>query len=351
MFRRPAFAALAATATLTLAACGSSGGAGTTTSEADADNCPGEVLDVVVSVSQWGDVVEQLGGDCATVTTVLASSAVDPHDYEATSADIAAFTEADLVVLNGADYDHWAADAVASLDADPAVVDAAEVVGLEEHAEEEHAEEEHAEGEEHAEEEHAEGEEGHADEGHADEGHGHGGVNPHLWYSPDHVQDVAAAVTEQLSELSPDAASYFTEQAEAWEADLQPYLDELNSLQDAAAGRSYAATESVFEYTAEAVGLTDATPEGYREAASNEAEPAPGDVAAFEAALSDGAVDVLVYNTQTEGSVPEQLRAAAEAADVPVVEVTESVPDGETSFVSWQLSQLEQLSDALGGGQ
>ncbi|MGY2078913.1 metal ABC transporter solute-binding protein, Zn/Mn family [Modestobacter sp. SYSU DS0657] len=334
--RRPALAALAATATLTLAACGSSGGAGTTTSEADADNCPGEVVDVVVSVSQWGDVVEQLGGDCATVTTVLASSAVDPHDYEATSADIAAFTEAELVVLNGADYDHWAADAIASLDSDPAVVDAAEVVGLET--------EEHAEEEGHAEEEHAE-------EEHAEEGHGHGGVNPHLWYSPEYVQAVAAAVTQQLSELSPDAADHFAEQAEAWESDLQPYLDEITALQSAAAGRSYAATESVFEYTAEAVGLTDATPAGYREAASNEAEPAPGDVAAFEAALSDGSVDVLVYNTQTEGSVPEQLRAAAEAADVPVVEVTESVPDGETSFVSWQLSQLEQLSDALGGGQ
>ncbi|MCZ2806068.1 zinc ABC transporter substrate-binding protein [Modestobacter sp. VKM Ac-2983] len=331
-FRRPALTALAATATLTLAACGgSSAGAGTTTSAADADACPGEVLDVVVSVSQWGSVVEQLGGDCANVTTVLASSAVDPHDYEPTTADIAAFTDAELVVLNGADYDHWAADAVATLDPAPAVVDAAEVVGIEG--------EEHAEDEEHAEEEHAE------------EEHGHGGVNPHLWYSPEHVQDVAAAVTEQLSELSPDAADHFGEQAEAWESDLQPYLDELAALQASAAGRSYAATESVFQYTAEAIGLTDATPEGYRDAASNETDPAPGDVAAFEVALTDGSVDVLVYNSQTEGSVPEQLRAAAETAGVPVVEVTESAPDGESSFVSWQLDQLQQLSNALGGGQ
>ncbi|WP_222194536.1 metal ABC transporter solute-binding protein, Zn/Mn family [Modestobacter italicus] len=334
--RRPALTALAATATLTLAACGGSSGAGTTTSEADADSCPGEVLDVVVSVSQWGSVVEQLGGDCANVTTVLASSAVDPHDYEPTTADIAAFSDADLVVLNGADYDHWAADAVATADSDPVVVDAAEVVGIEA---EEHAEEEHAE-EEHAEEEHAE-----------EEGHHHGGVNPHLWYSPEYVQDVAAEVTAQLSELSPDAADHFAEQAQAWESDLQPYLDELESLQTAATGRSYAATESVFQYTADAIGLTDATPEGYRDAASNEADPAPGDVAAFETALSDGSVDVLVYNSQTEGSVPEQLRAAAESAGVPVVEVTESAPDGESSFVSWQLEQLQQLSNALGGGQ
>jgi zinc/manganese transport system substrate-binding protein len=336
-FRRPARTALAVTATLTLAACGGSSGAGTTTSEADADSCPGEVLDVVVSVSQWGAIVEQLGGDCANVTTVLASSAVDPHDYEPTTADIAAFSDADLVVLNGADYDHWAADAVATSGSEPAVVDAAEVVGIED---------------EHTDEEPANGDEGHAEEEeHAEEEHGHGGVNAHLWYSPEYVQAVAAAVTDQLSELSPDAAGHFTEQAEAWESELQPYLDELTSLESLVAGRSYAATESVFQYTAEAIGLTDATPEGYRDAASNETDPAPGDVAAFESALSDGSVDVLVYNSQTEGSVPEQLRTAAESAGVPIVEVTESAPDGESSFVSWQLSQLQQLSSALGGGQ
>ena len=35
-----------------------------------------------------------------------------------------------------------------------------------------------------------------------------------------------------------------------------------------------------------------------------------------------------IYNTQTEGSVPEQICTAAEAAGVPVVEVTETVPPG-----------------------
>ncbi|MGY1771587.1 metal ABC transporter solute-binding protein, Zn/Mn family [Blastococcus sp. SYSU D00813] len=322
---RPAALALAAATALVLAACGEDEGGGVTTSEGDADACPGEVVDVVVSVGQWGDVVQALGGDCASVTTVISSTAVDPHDFEPTTGDIAAFEEADLVVLNGADYDHWAADAAANVDPAPVVLDLAEVAGLET---EEHAEEE---GEEHAEE----------------EGHGHGGVNPHIWYSPEYVQQATAAVTAELEELSPDAADHFAERASAWEEALQPYLDEIDGLRAAAEGRSYAATESVFEYMAEAVGLTDVTPEGYREAASNETDPAPGDVADFQAALEAGRVDVLLYNSQTEGGVPEQLRSAAEDAGVPVVEVTESVPDDEGSFVDWQLAQLRALSDAL----
>ena len=98
---------------------------------------------------------------------------------------------------------------------------------------------------------------------------------------------------------------------------------------------------------ATAVGLTDVTPEGYRRSTSNGSDPAPGDLSDFEAKLADGSVDVLVYNSQTAGKVPEQLRAAAEKARVPVVEVTESPPDANGSFVAWQLGQLQALSDAL----
>ncbi|MCO7218264.1 metal ABC transporter solute-binding protein, Zn/Mn family [Klenkia sp. PcliD-1-E] len=329
MPRRPIVLAALAVSALGLAACGGGQANQTATSEANSANCPGDVLDVVVSVSQWGDVVQQLAGDCANVTTVINSTALDPHDYEPTTGDIASFEDADLVVVNGADYDHWASDAVANLDPAPAVVDAAEVVGVEGS--------------------HSDEEEGHSDEEGDD--HGRGSVNPHLWYSPEYVQQTAQAITAELQQLSPEAADYFTQQADAFTTALEPYDQELTTLQGLAAGKTYAATETVFDYTAAAVGLTDATPEGYRDAASNESDPSPSDVAAFESALADGSIDVLVYNTQTEGSVPEQLRAAAESTGVPVVDVTESVPDGDDSFVAWQLGQLQQLADALGGGQ
>jgi zinc/manganese transport system substrate-binding protein len=322
---RPTAIVVAALAALTLAACSSTADSSEATSTGDADACPGDVLDIVVSVDQWGDVVRPLAGDCGTVTTVINSTAVDPHDYQPTTGDIAVFDQADLVVVNGADYDHWASDALANVDPQPVLVDVAEAVGIEE---------------------------GHSEEGHSeDEEEEHGAVDPHLWYSPDHVQEAAAAITSALQELDPDAADYFTEQATAWTAQLQPYLDEVAALEASAGGKTYAATETVFDYMAQAVGLTDVTPEGYRSASSNESDPAPGDVAAFESALADGSIDVLVYNTQTEGSVPEQLRSAAESAGVPVVDVTESVPENDPSFVEWQLAQLQQLSAALGGSQ
>ena len=162
-------------------------------------------------------------------------------------------------------------------------------------------------------------------------------------------ESASGAVTDELKALAPDAAAYFDARASAWRQDLAPYLAEVAALETTAAGRPYAATESVFAYMAEAIGLEDRTPRGYATSAANESEPSPGDIHAFEELLRGDGVDVLVFNTQTEGSVPGQLRSVAEGADVPVVEVTESVPTGQPSFVAWQLDQLRALAAALSG--
>ncbi|MFN8172571.1 MAG: zinc ABC transporter substrate-binding protein [Candidatus Nanopelagicales bacterium] len=268
-------------------------------------DCPVAPIPVVVSVDQWGDIVSQLGGACADVTTVIKSSSVDPHDYEPTAADIAAFSGAKLVVVNGADYDHWAEQAVASTGGSPTVVSAAAVNNV------------------------------------AD------GANPHLWYSPDYVFATAAAVTDALKTVDPSAASYFDQQASAWDASMAPYRDTIARIASEHTGATYVATESIFDYMAQALGMVNKTPQGYQNAAAAESDPAPGDVFDFQKALESGSADVLIYNTQTEGSIPEQLRQSAETASVPVVDVTETVAPGFDTFEAWQVSQLDALEKAL----
>ena len=311
MFRARAAAVVLTAAVLALTGCTvSSTARGAAVASGNPADCPTKVLDVVVSVSQWGDIVHRLAGACATVTTVLASAAADPHDFEPGTAAIAAFSRADLVLVNGEGYDQWAVDTLANLDPLPVTITAARVAGVPSQ-----------------------------------------GVNPHLWYDPAVVQRVATEVTHRLSALAPHAAGYFAAQHAAWARDLQPYLAEVASLRAITAGRTYAATETVFDYMARAVGLTDVTPEGYRRASSNGSDPAPGDLVAFRTALADGSVDVLIYNTQTSGTVPDTLRAAAKAAGVPIVDVTESPPSAGGSFLAWQVGQLEELSRALGGAR
>ncbi|HET7074075.1 MAG TPA: zinc ABC transporter substrate-binding protein [Mycobacterium sp.] len=260
----------------------------------------------MVSVDQWGDIVSELGGSCASVKTVLASSSVDPHDYEPSPADAASFTDAKLVVVNGAGYDAWAAKLAASSAAAAPVVSAAAVTKTPD------------------------------------------GANPHLWYQPAAVPAVADAVTAALSKLDPQAGDYFSQRRSQFTATMAPYGSLVDKIKAEAAGKSYAATETVFDYQAQALGLVNKTPEGYQRASANESDPAPGDIDAFRTLLAGRGVDVLVYNTQTEGSIPQQIRAAADSAHVPVVNVTETVPPGQTSFESWQYAQLVALGKALG---
>ncbi|WP_185296548.1 metal ABC transporter solute-binding protein, Zn/Mn family [Mycolicibacterium litorale] len=275
-------------------------------------DCPTQPLSVVVSVDQWGDIVSQLAGQCATVDTVVAGSSVDPHDFEPAPKDAALFENAQLIVVNGGHYDEWATKLAEGSAPDAPVIDAVQLSGGGAGA--------------------------------------HGEENPHVWYDPAAVTAVADAVTTELGKLAPEAQDYFAERQAEFGDSLAPYHQVVGSLRATAAGRTYAATEGVFDDMAAAVGLVNRTPEGYRAAAAHESDPSPADLDAFLRLLGDRGVDVLIYNVQTEGSVPQQIRAAAEQAGVPVVEVTESMPPGADSFESWQIGQLSALGEALGVG-
>lgn len=206
-------------------------------------SCPATAIPITVSVNQWGNIVEQLAGQCGTVATVVSASSGDPHDYEPTTGDIAEFTNAKMVVVNGVGYDAWATKAVKAVKAnnsDVDVVSAATVNNVD------------------------------------------AGANPHLWYDPTYVTATADAITAQLKELVPAAASYFDQQQSAFQVAMQPYFAEIETIKAGASGKTYGATESVFDYMAIACGLRDLTPQGYQNAITNESEPAPGGIVALQ---------------------------------------------------------------------
>ncbi|HYZ66365.1 MAG TPA: zinc ABC transporter substrate-binding protein [Mycobacterium sp.] len=327
MTMNPTLRVLAASLVLFgLAGCssGEKPAAAPTPTSGAAGACPTAPVAVVVSVDQWGDIVSELGGQCAKVTTVLASSSVDPHDYEPSPSDAATFKGAQMVVVNGGHYDEWASKLAATSAPNAPIVNAIEAGGLE----------------------HGHGTDA---QGHQGEQAGHEGeANPHAWYNPSAVTAVADAVTAELKKLAPDGSSYFDQRRSDFTNTLKPYDDAIDSIKAHASGKSYAASESVFDYMAAAVGLVNKTPEGYQVASANGTDPSPADLDAFLQLLKSRGVDVLIYNTQTEGAVPQQIRTAAEQASIPVVEVTETVPPGVTSFETWQVNQLTALAKALG---
>jgi zinc/manganese transport system substrate-binding protein len=288
----------------TLVGCTNSGPSFRTGRSA-AGPCPVAPINVVASVDQWGDVVATLSGNCAKLKTVLVSSSIDPHDYQPSPEDASYFSGSQLIVVNGADYDPWASKLAATVVPKVPLISAAVITGTA------------------------------------------AGANPHLWYSPTAVTAVADSVTAELTRLSPAAAGYFATERAAFTSNLKPYMALIAKVKSAASGMSYAATESIFTYMANALGLVDKTPAGYRQAVANGTDPSPGDLNAFRTALSGHQIDVLIVNPQTEGALPDQIRSAAQEASVPVVDASETIAAGAKSFQDWQVDQLTALARAL----
>jgi zinc/manganese transport system substrate-binding protein len=315
-------------AMLLLAGCG-----GTASSPApDQDPVDGRVS-VVASTNVYGSIVEAVGGSRVTVDSLIDDPAADPHSYESTPADAAAVAKARLVVVNGGGYDEFLTQLVESSGATPTVVDVAGISGLvpaeeAEHAEEGHAEEQHA------------GEAGHE--------HEHGEFNEHLWYSLPTMKTLATQLATDLAAADPAGAAEFTANAEAFNGRVDELISRAETIGKAQPGARVAVTEPVPGYLVQTAGLTDATPPEFTEAIEEDTDPPAAVLQETLALFSGDPVRALVVNAQTETPSTDQVRNAAQTAGVPVVEMTETLPEGATGYADWMGGQIDALAGALG---
>lgn len=291
---RIAIAALASVGMLaSVAACGS----GRSSSEKSG------TIEVVASVNQWGTVAKTLGGGNVNVTSIINSTNVDAHDYEPTTSDIAKLQKAQVIIVNGAGYDAWAVKAAQSANA--TIVNAAAVGGVND------------------------------------------GENPHVWFSADVRKAVAQAITEAYEQADAAKRSDFDKLHDQWKSEENNVESKIAEVKQKSDGLAYAATESVASYLAEDMGLTDATPSGYVRATANESEPTPTDIKQFTDALKSGEIKLLIVNTQEESELTSKITDAAKSASVPMVELTEQMPERYDSLTAWMEGLVDAFSKAI----
>lgn len=319
---------LVAVGALGLSACGA----------ASSDPSDDGRISVVASTNVWGSVAQAVAGDHADVTAIISEPSADPHSYEASPRDAAALTDADLIVYNGGGYDEFVDDILAS-GADTPTVNAYELLGAESdlHADHDHADTSAA----------AESTTTAAEtDDHSHDGHDHGGVNEHVWYDIATVDSVAHRVAAELAELDPANADAYTANAEAFHGKLHDVSDITADISAKYPQTAIAQTEPIAYYLLAAAGLEDRTPSDFTTAIEDGNDPPSAAIAATRDLLSSKQVAVLVYNSQTEDKVTRDIRTVAETAGIPVVEVTETLPEG-VDYVQWQTSTAEQLAAAL----
>lgn len=344
LLSRAALAAATVSGVTVLAACGSSGGTG----PQDPDE-----LRVVASTNVWGSIAQAVAGDRLQVQSLIDEPSADPHSYEASPLDAAAVGDATLVVYNGGGYDHFVDDI---LDASGRDIPTVEAFALFESGSysDLHADHDHDHGPDTPGEpdtgdtpDTGDAETGHPHGGHdAHAGHDHSGLNEHVWYDLATADAVAHAVADRLAELDPDGADTYRANADAFHRDLHAVADTTAALAQAHPGAPIAQTETIAHYLVAAAGLHDLTPTDFTNAVENGTDPSPASIAATRQLLLDKQVRVLVYNPQTEDRVSREMRNAAESAGIPVVEVSETLPDG-VDYLQWQTRTAEALAAAL----
>lgn len=268
---------------------------------------PGPIV-VVAAENFYGDVVEQIAGEHARVTSVLSDPNVDPHEYETNSTDAAAVANARLVIQNGIGYDDFV-DRLMKASPNPSrrLLVVANLMGHKR------------------------------------------GDNPHLWYDPATMPKVAQAVTEALAKIDPTNARAYRGRLAVFLSSLRPLNRKIASLKARRAGAPVAFTEPVFGYMGRAIGLKILTPLAFQKAIEEGEEPPAGAIATMEDQLRGHNVKVLIYNVQTVTPITTRMQKLAKQLGIPVVGVSETEPPRKT-YQQWMLAQLEQVDAALGVG-
>ncbi|MBT2523056.1 zinc ABC transporter substrate-binding protein [Arthrobacter sp. ISL-28] len=133
--------------------------------------------------------------------------------------------------------------------------------------------------------------------------------------------------------MDPAGASGFAANAERFKAETAAISDRLASIKSKHNGESVALTEPLPAYMPEEAGLENRTPEDFLEAAEEGNDVPAGALKETIDVVSSKSVRFLAFNDQTSTPQTESVRKAAETATVPVVEFTETLPEGTRALV------------------
>jgi zinc/manganese transport system substrate-binding protein len=294
---RPTALALVAAVALLVAGCAGSAGTPTATGK----------IRVVAAENFWGSIARQIGGAHADVQSIIVNPAQDPHSYEPTTVDARTMATAQLAIVNGIGYDPWAPKLLA---ANPTggrlTLTVGALLDLKD------------------------------------------GDNPHRWYDPTDVIQVASVIARDLEHLQPAHKAYFAQRVTEFDTQgLAAYHRLIAEIKAHYANVAVGASESIFALQAPALGLRLITPYSFMKAISEGTEVTAQDTVTTERQVTSHAIKVWVDNSQNVTPEIQRLNGLARAAHIPIATVTETLSPASDSFQQWQVAQLTSLQSAL----
>jgi len=266
------------------------------------------IVQAVGAEDEYADVIRQIGGTHVSVLGVISDPTADPHTYESSTKDAGAVAKAQLIVQNGLGYDDFMGHLeAASPNKNRTVIDVGSMLGYKT------------------------------------------GANPHLWYKPTTMTQVAATIASTLAAYDPADKATFNANLTRFVASLAPWKAALNTLRRRYGGTPVAVTEPVFDYTLQAAGFSILTPHRFELAIQEGNDPSPQDAQIEANLLSQKKVKAFFYNQQAVEAVTTKLLGIARAKRIPIVGVYETMPLAK-DYQGWMMAEITAVAKALGQG-
>jgi zinc/manganese transport system substrate-binding protein len=286
---------------------------------------------LVATTTILGDVLTNVAGDDARVEVLMPVGA-DPHDFQASAAQMGDLNRADLVVANGlgleegveAALDSAADDGVRVFEVGPLL----DPLPLEPAVEEEEHDEEHED----------------------EEGHERDGLDPHVWLDPVRMADAARLIATQLEEIEPEIdwttrADRYAEELAATDAMISEQLSAIPEQSRRLVTNHESLGYFANRYDFEVVGVV--IPGG-----STLADPSSAHLAELVELMRREGITV-IFGETTEPDALATVVASELGEDVAVVELfTESLgPAGSEAetLIGMLEANADLITEALGG--
>ena len=237
----------------------------TLTLVAPASGIPDGPVRAAATFSILGDMVSRIGGEHVAITTLVGPNG-DTHVYRPTPAAARAVNEAQILVVNGLNFEGWLDRLIEA--SDFAGVRVVATAGIEPLAvEDDHGHDRDP----------REGESVAEARGDEHDGHDHGAFDPHAWQSLRHAVVYVDNITMALAKTDPDNASTFYRNRSAYVAEIEALDAEIRSMFAGlpAGNRTIVTSHDAFQYFGRDYGLTFIAPQGL----STDSEASAKDVA------------------------------------------------------------------------
>ncbi|HSL45960.1 MAG TPA: zinc ABC transporter substrate-binding protein [Anaerolineales bacterium] len=265
--------------------------------------------DILTTSTILADITRNVAGDRLTVESFLPTDA-DPHSYQPTPQDTAKISEAKLLILNGADYEHFLQALLKNADGETELIEAS--TGLDLRSNPQH------------------------------------GVDPHLWLDPNNVIVYVENIREGLTHFDPDGSQAYQSNADAYVGQLR----ELDAwIRDQVAQipperRVLVTNHEALGYFAERYGFTVVGT--IVESFSSDASPSAQQMAGLIDQIKRSEAPAIFLDTSDNPALAQQIAAETGVkvvTDLHLESLTDGAPAG--TYIDLMRSNVTKLVEAL----